>query len=364
MRLACVVAVAACSSTPAHAPAPARTSPLGAVARWQIRSEEIVLTVGGREVPGTITAPLGEGPFPAVLVLAGSGPTDRDWNSPLLPTKNGSARLLADRLAHHGAVVLRFDKAGSGKNPGPPPAQWTLDSYREEGLAALAALRARKDVRRDRIFVAGHSEGGIHATRLIAAAPDVAGVLYLASAVRSMADTLLNQLDQQLHNPLAGLAEDQIQRELASIRGALAAFFAGKAVDPTTASTIPAIQHLFAGLVAPATANLLRTLLAFDNSVEAPKLAVPSLVVNGGKDIQIDPALDAARLAQALRSANRDVTLVIVPDADHVLKHETRTVAELRADLGSVQQRYNADDRTLDDALVKAIVDWLVVHAR
>ena len=361
MKLAWLVLLAACSST---APVPLRPSPFVPAEMWKIRSEDLTLTAGGRSVPGTLVAPVGDGPFPAVLLLAGSGPTDRDWNSPLLPATNGSAKLLAERLAQHGAVVLRFDKAGSGRNPGPPLATWTIDSYREEGLAALAALRARKDVRADRIFVAGHSEGGIHATRLVAASPDVAGVIYLASAVRSMVETMLTQLEQQLRNPLAGLSAEQVERELTSIRDTFARFFAGEAVDPAKASTIQPIQQLVAKLVLPATAGLSRAMLSFDNAVEAPKLAVPILIVNGAKDLQIDPQLDAARLDKALRAAKRDVTLVIAPDADHVLKHESRTVAELRADLTGVQARYNAADRTLDDRLVKAIIDWLIPRAR
>ncbi|MEO7964277.1 MAG: alpha/beta hydrolase, partial [Gemmatimonadaceae bacterium] len=107
--------------------------------RAQIVSEEITFVAGGRTIPGTIVHPEA-GTGPAVLLLAGSGPTDRDWNSALMPGKNGSARLLAEALAARGITVLRFDKAFSGKNPNLPIADLTLDTYRDEATAALDYL--------------------------------------------------------------------------------------------------------------------------------------------------------------------------------------------------------------------------------
>ena len=68
-------------------------------------------------VYGTVVRPAGPGPFPAVVMVAGSGPTDRDWNSPLLPGSNGSARLLAEALARAGIASLRYDKRASGPMP-------------------------------------------------------------------------------------------------------------------------------------------------------------------------------------------------------------------------------------------------------
>src|SRR5262249_44124293 len=113
-------------------------------ARSPIVSEDITFVAAGRTIPGTLVHPE---PVrgPGVLLLAGSGPTDRDWNSPLLPGKNGSARLLAEALAARGMTVLRFDKAFSGKNPNLPITDLTLDTYRDEASAALDFLRARAE---------------------------------------------------------------------------------------------------------------------------------------------------------------------------------------------------------------------------
>lgn len=360
--------VLACSSSskPAATPPPAPSGkPIDPAAALPTAAKDITLAVGTRSVPGTIVAPIDPGPWPAVVLLAGSGPTDRDWNSKLIPTKNGSGKLLAEELAKHGAVVIRFDKAGSGANAGPPLPEWTLDTYRDEGLAAIAALRARGDVRKDRVFLAGHSEGGLHATRLALEAGDqVAGVVYLASASRSMADTMLTQLENSMKNPVAGMPPEMVQKEMASLRAAMSDFLAGKPVDPMKASSLPPVQQLLAGLVNPATAPLVRGLLGYDNAAEAPKLAVPVLVVNGAKDMQIDPELDAKRLHGAFLAAKRDATLHISPDADHVLKHESRSLADVRADPQAAQDNYNAEGRVLDADLAAAVVAWLAAHSR
>src|SRR5207248_9678945 len=77
-------------------------------------SSDIDWRLGSTSIYGTLVRPSGPGPFPAVVMVAGSGPTDRDWNSPLLPGPNGSARLLAEALAGAGIASLRYDKRASG----------------------------------------------------------------------------------------------------------------------------------------------------------------------------------------------------------------------------------------------------------
>jgi pimeloyl-ACP methyl ester carboxylesterase len=364
MRVFVALALVACG---AHgiSEGPTTVRAIHADALLPIVSTDVTFSAGGRDVPGTLVRPQRAGRWPAVVLLAGSGPTDRDWGSPLLATNNGSGKLLADELASRGAVVLRFDKAGAGKNPGPPIDQVTLDTFRDEALAAIAFVRTRADVRADRVFVAGHSEGGVHATRVaLAAKPPVAGVIYLSSPGRPMADAMLTQLEGNLRNPMARLDDAFITAELTALRAAFADFLAGRPVDPLAASKIPQLQRLVAGLTNPPTASLMRALLGYDHAREAPKLAIPVLVTNGGKDVQIDPELDAKLLATSFRRANRDVTLVIAPNADHVLKHEEKSLAELRADLVYVQNHYNAFGRTLDKELVGAVIAWLAAHTR
>src|SRR5215831_823029 len=108
------LAVAACGTSGPGVGAGA--PPFDPSRTWPIASSDVELAVGARKVGATIVAPTAPGPWPAVLLLAGSGPTDRDWNSPLLPGDNGSGKLLAEALAAHGMVFFRNDKAGTEKN--------------------------------------------------------------------------------------------------------------------------------------------------------------------------------------------------------------------------------------------------------
>src|SRR5688572_16843087 len=201
----------------------------------QIVSEDVSFVAGGRAIPGTLVHPA-SGKGPGLLLLAGNGPTDRDWNSPLLPGKNGSARLLAEALAARGMTVLRFDKAYSGRNPGVPIADLTLDTYRDEASAALDLLRSRPEVDPARVFVAGHSEGGIHATRLAESRGDrIRGLILISAPGRSMREILEVQLQQNVLGA-AKLTPEQVEAEMVPIRTALRSFVAGQDVDPKSAS--------------------------------------------------------------------------------------------------------------------------------
>jgi acetyl esterase/lipase len=160
------------------------------------------------------------------------------------------------------------------------------------------------------------------------------------------------------------LSDKDIEQELDGLRKAFADFMAGKPVDPQKASRIPQLQQLVAGLVNPATASLTRALLGFDNAAEAPKLAGPFYVSAGGKDVQVDLERDSKRLEKALRDAGKDVTFHLSPDADHVLKHEPKTVEQIRADPQAAQNAYNAEGRVLDEDFVTALVAWLAERSR
>ena len=81
-------------------------------------------------------------------------------------------------------------------------------------------------------------------------------------------------------------------------------------------------------------------------------------------DVQVDPEVDAKRLHQAFITAHRDATLHIAPEADHVLKHEPKTIAEIRANPQEAQDNYNADGRILDADLASSVVGWLAAHTR
>ena len=348
-----LVALVACNTATAPQVEAHRLDPSASL---PIASEEVTFVAGTEQVPGTLVHPTQAGRWPGAILIAGSGPTDRDWNSPLLAGKNGSGKLLAEALARRGAVVLRYDKASIGANK-TPPASVTIDTYVAEGRAALALLRARADVAPSKLYVIGHSEGGLHAIRLAAVEGDhIAGLVLLSAAGRSLKDLLLAQIGAQLRTALPLQAD----AELKALAKALDDVVAGKEIDPKQVSAIPGIQQLVAALVAPMNAKVARGLLAADPRPVLAQLALPVFIYNGKHDIQVDADIDAKLLADARSGKPTDVFLA--PEADHVLKHEPRSIAELRANPAAVQNGYNDPARALDDATVTALTGWLAKH--
>ncbi len=341
---------------PPHDAAPQSATPADA-ARAQIVSEEVSIPVGDRNVPGTLTRPARGDKLPAVLLHAGSGPTDRDWNNPLIPGTNGSGKLLAEALARRGIASLRFDKIGTGKNKSVPP-NLTWDTFLGDASAALERLRSDPHVDPAHVFVAGHSEGGLYAIALANAhRGQLAGLLLLSAPGRTMRDVILAQLTAQF--TAAGITGDALEKQLAPIRQAFKEFLAGKSVDPKNVSAIPGVQDLMTALFNPTAAALARTLLVFDPTAAVATVGVPVFIYNGAKDIQVSPTDDAQALARAARAAKLDTTLFIAPEANHVLEHEPRPLSEITP----MTVNYNAADRVLDPATVNAISRWILAHA-
>jgi pimeloyl-ACP methyl ester carboxylesterase len=357
-RAALALALVACSggatppvTEPAVTPAASAIDP---AAHLPTQAEEIVF---GDHVPGTLVKPGKAGKFPAIVLFQGSGPTDRDWNSPLITTKNGSGKLLAEALASHGAVVVRFDKAGVAANTTKLEGQ-TLDIYVAEARAALAYVRSRPEVDTAHVFIAGHSEGGLHAIRTADLEGNaLAGVLLLSTTGRTLRDILLAQITTQIERAAPGQAEAMV----APFRTAMDDFIAGKTIDPKAATPIAGLQQLLGSLTAPASATLARGLLVADPLAGVAKITVPIFIYNGEKDVQVDPTIDTPLLASAAK-ANKDVTVFLAPEADHVLKHEPKSLDELHANLAALEIAYNSPDRGLDEATVAAIVGWLAKH--
>ena len=261
----------------------------------------ILETPTGRLV-GTLELPEADGPFPVALLIAGSGPTDRDGNSTLLPGRNDSLKLVARALAEGGVASLRYDKRGIGesRDAGLDEAAMTFDLAIEDAVRWLDLLGA--DARFTRRLVAGHSEGSL-VGMLASARADVAAFVSLEGAGRPAADVLRSQLRGQLPAELMDEV-DAVTRELE----------AGRTVDalPPGIAGVPQVgQALFRQSVQPYLVSWFR----HDPADALAQLAIPCLVVQGTTDLQV-PVEDGERLAAAAESA----TLARIEGMNHVLK--------------------------------------------
>jgi len=325
--------------------------------------EDVVWNPGGWQVHGTITIPLADGPFPAVMLIAGSGPTDREWNNPGMPGNNGSARLLAHRLAENGYVVLRYDKFGVGQTNPPPEVQagdalLTLAHPMAEQMGGLDVLRSDPRVDPSRVFVAGHSEGGRYAMRLAEELESgLAGVILLAAGGRGQGESVAQQIGDRLTS--SGIfTDEQVDEQVTAVRDALDHFVAtGETVDPATVSDIPNLQNLLASYFNPATVPWSQWMLSYSAAEAFARHDLPVLIVQGEKDQQAHPELDGMALWRGAQSAGRtNVVLALCPNADHVLKYEATPVDALTP---ALMVAYNAEDRRLDPDVVEAVLTWL-----
>lgn len=159
--------------------------------------QEATLAVHGGVLHGTLSLPDGQGKVPVVLLHAGSGPTDRNGNSAMLPGQNNALRMLAEALARNGIATLRYDKRGIGASAsaGRREADLRLDDYIDDATAWLRQLRA--DPRFTNVLMAGHSEGALIAMVACQKA-QLDGCVLIAGAGNALDDILCVQLKPRL----------------------------------------------------------------------------------------------------------------------------------------------------------------------
>jgi pimeloyl-ACP methyl ester carboxylesterase len=324
-----------------------------------LETEEISWPVDGIPVEATLVRPAGTGRRPAIVFVAGSGPTDRNWNSPAIPGSNGSGRLLANALAANGFVTLRYDKRASGprlvENIALLTGKISLQSHVQELVSAVDALAVRPDVDSARILVLTSSEGAIHALNYQRQATQhrFAGLVLTGVPGRSMADTMRSQVVPQLQQLPNG------ERLIREYDQAIANFASGQPVD-LDPSMPEALHLLLTGLSNPANQPFSREFLTVNPARLLLDVPEPALIVIGQKDIQVNWQVDGQALEAAL--AGRDnVTFVYPENANHVLKYEPKPREQLVP--AEVAASYSAADRELDSETLQAIQTWLVRQA-
>ncbi|MEX2244624.1 MAG: acyl-CoA thioester hydrolase/BAAT C-terminal domain-containing protein [Fimbriimonadaceae bacterium] len=268
---------------------------------------------------GEMMTPRGDGPFPCVLLLPGSGPTDRDGNQPPA-IKTDLLKQIAESLATNGIATFRFDKRPAHKNASQWPKTtdmavfseyFSFENHVADVEAAYKAMVAHAKSDDKRCGLLGHSEGGLFVS-WVAARLNPKAIVLAGTAGQTMEGVLRYQIGRSLSQP--GVPE-ALRKEIGDSNEATM-----KAIIAT--GKLPEKVHPnLAGLYNPAALKLLHSYLTIDPIVPLAKYAGPALVMNGEKDVQVRADVDATRLYEALKSRKEtSQELFIVPGASHNLK--------------------------------------------
>lgn len=254
----------------------------------------IELPTAWGKLSGTLLLPDGAGPWTAALLVAGSGPTDRDGNNPLLPGPIDNLKRFAQALAARGVASLRYDKRGVGASTYPGLVEELLRfEHLVDDAVALAELLAR-DPRFARVVLVGHSEGAL-VSALAAEDARAVAMVSVAGAGSRASDLMRRQIEGNLPQDLAAPA--------------LAALAALEQQQP--AEDVPdALVLLFRPSVQP----YLMSWFRYDPPAVLGELALPTLIVHGTADTQV-----GAEHARLLQAGKPDAQLVLVEGMDHLL---------------------------------------------
>jgi fermentation-respiration switch protein FrsA (DUF1100 family) len=313
---------------PTHAPAPASEPGCATLSAAATAVDETFTARNALGVlEGTLVLPAACGPRPVVLIIAGSGPTDRNGDQPAAHLAAQPYRLLATALAARGIGSLRYDKAGIGASARAAPNESAMRFETGADDAALLVTRLRADPRVGKITIVGHSEGSL-VGMLAAERARVDAFVSLAGAGRPIADILREQLARGIKDPAL----------LAKANAILASLAGGR-----TVSDVPAqLDALFRPSVQP----YLVSWMKYDPATELARLdAAPVLVAHGTTDIQV-PIADAQRLAAARPGAK----LLVIQGMNHVLKAADASNA-------AQQDAYTNPSLPVVPELVAALVD-------
>lgn len=329
--------------------------------------ERTVSFTGGASdvtLAGTLTLPSGAGPFPAVVLLSGSGPQNRDeallGHRPFL--------VLADHLTRQGIAVLRFDDrgiAGSTGNFGTA----THEDFAADALAAFNYLKTQPGIDAAQVGLCGHSEGGVHATLVAAQEGDIAFVVMLAGVGvpidqllerqradimrASGADFITTPEEKALGDKIfivlrARGATDEARTEVRAILNQIAARY-----TPEQRAAIGFSDGLIDQQVAMMTSPWFVTLLAYDPAPMLARVRCPVLALNGEKDLQVafQENLDGIRQGLAA-GANHDVTTQALPDLNHLFQ---------RCQTGAISE-YATIEETMNPEVLTRVSEWIRRH--
>lgn len=323
------------------------------------------------KIAGTLTLPEGPGPFPAVLLVSGSGAQNRD--EALMGHK--PFWVLADHLTRQGIAVLRVDDRGIGGSTGSLFAA-DLDDNTSDALAGVKFLRSRQEIAAKEIGLIGHSEGALVAPMAATRSSDVAFVVLLAGPSVRLEELLREQ--SAAIERARGASESLIEAN-AKVSKRLTDILASEAVDSTAqrrleaeiaraTPELQAVQRTAAdstivrtweaqakGQLPVLTSRWFRHLLQHDPAPVLKKIRVPVLALFGGKDLQVPPAQNAPVMEKALQAGNnQDFAVEVLPGLNHLFQH---------AETGLVDE-YARIEETMAPEVLERIARWIRERTR
>jgi alpha-beta hydrolase superfamily lysophospholipase len=304
-----------------------------------VPESDVSFASAGETLAGSLLLPAGPGPFPAALLITGSGPLDRNSDHRRLPI--GVSRQLAEALATMGIASLRYDKRGVGASTGTFLAAGLTDNV-ADARAALDTLAGRPEIDPARLFVVGHSEGALIAIALAAQndAP-VAGLVLLAGTARTGAEILRWQvaaitpsLPAPVRTLLRLMRTDLVEKSAKN----------HERLRRTTTDVVRVQGRRI-------NAKWFREFLDYDPAADLTRLRMPVCALTGGKDLQVDPD-DLDRIAALVQGP---VDTHRPADVTHLLRREDGP-ASLRTYKKQVR-------RPVDPQVVQIVTDWLAAKA-
>jgi pimeloyl-ACP methyl ester carboxylesterase len=323
---------------------------------------------GKVKLAGTLSIPKGDGPFPAVVLITGSGPQDRDetllGHKPFL--------VLADDLTRRGIAVLRVDDRGVGGSSGSILSS-TSEDFAGDALAGVAFLKTHPKIDAAKIGLAGHSEGGLIAPIAAARRDDVAFIVLMAGTGLPGTDIL--RLQSRLIASAMGASEKALAQQAALLEATFTVLAEESDNDKAEERLKEATRKLLAGLTDEEKKSLdeqtdeesigaqltqmvtpwFRYFLTYDPRPTLAKVKCPVLAINGEKDLQVPPKENLAEIEKAIRSGgNARVTVVEMPGLNHLFQHsETGAPSE-----------YAKIEETFAPEALKVIGDWILEQVR
>ena len=309
------------------------------------KEEEVSIQTPAVKLGGTLTLPPGAGPFPAVVLITGSGAENRDEE--VFGFK--IFRLVADHLTRHGIAVLRCDDRGVGASSGSTAQSTSLD-FADDALAQVAYLRTRPEIDKAHVGLLGHSEGGLIAPIAATRSADVAFIILMSGPGLTGAEIMLAQ--SETVGRAAGMTDDQIKKNQALQRQLFEAARTGTGWDEATAAVKAVIKAAIDALpetqrqaikdpdaiiqrqtdaqLASVKSPWMKFFLDFDPATALAKVRCPVLVTFGERDVQVPTAPNRAAMEKAFAASKfTRYRIEVFPRANHLYQDApTGAVAE------------------------------------